>query len=270
MLPLWRDEVVIYFAPNRVALTRVTRGIRSRVVATRHCEVTGGSAGNPSAALACLSNLLTDDQWHGASARLIVADTWVRYGIVPAPVVKLDEDGRLSHARYVLADTFGDSLSDWVITLTDAPPGRTYIACAIPTALHAELEDVLLSVQLKLTSLKPKLVAAFDIWRKNLPFAEYWFVSLDEGSLAAVQITDGEWRRVHTARLGKEWPVELQRLRAIGRYTETSSGGGQLFVDATRSMRVTGMEALSDLTWLEPSTRQEGMPEFDLLQGVTI
>jgi len=270
VLPLWRDEVVVYLAPHRVALTRLKRGLRSRIIASRQCDVANGSVGNPAASFACLTDLLTDSQWQNASARVILADSWVRYGLVPAPAVTLDADGRLSHARYVLADIFGDSLAEWTVTLTDVPPGKPYLACATPEPLRAELEGVLSSAQLRLTSLQPQLVVSFNAWRRQLPTDECWFVSIDEGSLAAVQVVDGIWNRVHTARLSAQWTVELQRLRAFGRFTEASSGGSRLFVDAPLNMRTQGREALPELDWLEPDARLSRVPEFDLLQRVAV
>jgi hypothetical protein len=268
VLPLWRDEVVVYLAPQRVAVTRLQRGFGQRVVASRHCDVPNGHAGDATAAFACLAELLTDSQWQDAAVRVVLADSWVRYGLVPAPAVALDADGRLSHARYVLADTFGDSLSDWTVTLTDVPPGKPYLACATPAPLRVELEDVLAAAQLKLVSLQPQLVVSFNAWRGHLPTDECWFVSLDERSLAAVHVVDGIWTRVHTARLSSEWTIELQRLRAFGRFTQASFGAGRLWVDAPLDMRSIGRAALPELEWLEPDARLANLPAFNVLQRV--
>jgi hypothetical protein len=96
----------MYLAPHRVALTRLKRGMSGQVIASRQCDVANGSAGNPSASFACLTDLLTDSQWQDASARVILADSWVRYGLVPAPAVTLDTDGRLSHAPLMCSPIF--------------------------------------------------------------------------------------------------------------------------------------------------------------------
>jgi hypothetical protein len=113
-------------------------------------------------------------------------------------------------------------------------------------------------------------VVSFNAWRRQLPTDACWFVSIDEGSLAAVQVVDGIWKRVHTARLSAQWTVELQRLRALGRFTEASSDGSRLFVDAPLNMRTQGRAALPELDWLEPDGRLSRLPEFDLLQRVAV
>jgi hypothetical protein len=268
VLPQWRDEVVAYIAPHRVALARINRGLRPRVVASVESTLESNPAANPQAAFARLAELIADSQWQHAAARVVLADAWVRYGIVPAPAVNLDADGQLSHARYVLADHYGDTLSDWSITLTDVPPGRPYVVCATPSPLRSELSDVLAAAQLSLISLQPQLVVSFNAWRTRLPADESWFVSIDEGSLAAVHVVGGEWQRVHTVRLSSDWTVELQRLRAFGRYTESQAGAGQLYIDAPVSMRTDGRRALPELGWLEPDARQERMPVLNVLQRV--
>jgi len=91
---------------------------------------------------------------------------------------------------------------------------------------------------------------------------------VDTGTLAAVQVVNGDWRRVHTVRLSSDWTVELQRLRAFGRYTETNIGSAPLFIDAPISMRADGRRALPELEWLEPDGSQEGMPMLNLLRRV--
>ena len=71
MLRLWREQVVAYLAPERVALMRVTGGMRTRVLASQSCVVADGHPGNPAPAFACLSEMLTDGQFQDAEVRVI-------------------------------------------------------------------------------------------------------------------------------------------------------------------------------------------------------
>src|SRR3989442_630990 len=91
---------------------------------------------------------------HGAAAGAVVADhSWARYGIVPWPATRLDAKGRLTHARFVLGDTYGEAVADWAVSLADAPPGHSYVACAMPATLRSALEDTLAPARLALVSL---------------------------------------------------------------------------------------------------------------------
>lgn len=249
MSPLWRDEVAIYLAPRKLALARRARGVEGRVVAATEVAVPGGAL-DVTPALARLADVLGEPTWHGAAARVVVADAWARYGIVPWTTGRLDAAGRLTHARCVLGDAYGEAVADWTVTLADTPPGRASVACAMPPALRGALEDLLPRARLTLASLQPQLVVAFNAWRHRLPADDTWFVSVDDGALSAVHVRDGAWDRVHMARLSPDWTVELERLQAFARVTRAAGAVGRMFVDAPGWMRG-GAGASEGIEWLE-------------------
>jgi hypothetical protein len=248
--PLWRDEVAIYLAPRRLALVRRARGVAPRIVAATELAVPDGTFGDVRPALARLADVLTETTWHGGAALVVVADPWTRYGIVPWPATRLDAAGRLTHARYVLGDTYGEAVADWAVTLADTPPGRSCLACAMPATLRCALEETLAPARLALVSLRPQLIVAFNAWRGRLPVDDTWFVSVDDGSLSAIHLSQGAWDRVHQARLSLDWRVELERLQAFARVTRAAGALGRMFVDAPAWMRQ-GVDASAGIEWLE-------------------
>jgi hypothetical protein len=267
--PLWRDEVAIFVAPRRIALARRMKGVSPRLSSATEVAVPGQSS-DFAPMLARLADVLTEPTWQDAHARVIVADPWARYGIVPWPNLRLDNEGRLSHARYVLAESYGDALSDWNVCLADTPPGRAYVACAMPATLRSGLEETLAGARLKLASMQPQLIVAFNAWREQLPPDDAWFVSLDEGSLAAVHLSQGAWDRVHMARLSQDWGIELERLRAFGRLSR-SGGTTRMLVDAPVWMRTAhpARAASEDFEWLDADgSKDEVRNQLALLQRV--
>ena len=251
MSPLWRDEIAIYLAPRKLALVRRARGLRPRVVAATELAVAPGTAGDTGAVFARLADVLTDPTWHGAAARVVVADhSWARYGIVPWPAARLDAAGRLTHARYLLGDIWGESMAGWAVTLADTPPGDSSVICAMPATLRSSLENALAPARLVLVSLQPRLIVAFNAWRHRLPADDAWFVSLDHGLLSAVHLSNGAWDRVHMARLSLDFRVELERLKAFSRLARTDSAPASMFVDAPAWMR-RGAAPSAGIEWLE-------------------
>jgi hypothetical protein len=263
--PLWRDEVAIFVGPRKIALARRARGLKPRVASATEIAV-AGHFGDFGPTLARLAGVLAEPTWQDAVARVIVADPWARYGIVPWPNLRLDGDGRLSHARYVLAENYGDAVSDWNVSLADTPPGRAYVACAMPAGLKAGLEETLAGARLKMVSLQPQLIVAFNAWREQLPTDDAWFVSLDEGSLAAVHLSQGAWDRVHMTRLSQDWGIELERLRAFGRLSRSGAAGTRMLVDAPAWMRA-AHKVSEDFEWLE-SEQGDSSHQLALLQRV--
>ena len=254
MSPPWRDEVAIYLGPGKLALVRRARRLTKRVVAATELTVPGNTAGDIGPVLARLAEVLTEPVWHRAAARVVVADhPWVCYGIVSWPAARLDATGRLTHASYVLGDAYGETVADWTVTLDDTPPGRSYVACAMPATLRGALEDTLAPAGLALVSLKPQLIVAFNAWRHLLPADDTWFVSVGDRSLSAVHLSRGAWDRVHMARLSSDLSVELERLQAFGRLTRPSGSPGHMFVDAPAWMR-RGAAVNPGIEWLEEGT----------------
>jgi len=263
--PLWRDEIAIYLAPRKIALARRERGLRPRVSAATEVAVPEGRIGDTAPAFSRLAEVLAEPTWQNAMARIVIADPWVRFGLVPAPMQRLDSEGRRAHARYVLADTYGEALKDWNIVIQDGPPDLAAVVCAMPGDLKPALEAVLAPAQLTMVSLQPQLVVAFNAWRDRLPRTESWFVSLEDGWLSAVHVANGAWDRVHMARLSGDWTVELERLQAFGRLTRAAEGGGRMFVSAPVWMRERGQSLGAELEWLE-SASPEGGPAQELVE----
>lgn len=265
MSPPWRDEVAIYLAPRKLALARRSRGLRRRVVAATEVAVAAETPDDLGAVFTRLATVLSEPTWHGAAARVVVADPWARYVVVPWPASRLDASGRLAHARYVLGDTYGEALADWTVTLADAPPGRPYVACAMPATLRGALEEALAPARLALVSLQPQLVVAFNAWRRRLPAEDTWFVSLDDRSLSAVHLRHGAWDRVHMARLSSDWRVELERLQAFAALTRSAGALDRMFVDAPACVR-RGAAACPGIAWLEDSAWDAQAHELAVLQ----
>jgi hypothetical protein len=249
--PLWRDEIGIYLAPHKLVLTRLGRGVRPRTLREASWQNPAAGALHWAAPLAALDAKLASTDWQRAVVRLVLADHWVRYAIVPHSPVINGEAERMIQARHVLAGIYGDVVSQWSLTLGDTRPGLPAVACAVPTALLEDLNLVLARYKLPLKSMEPQLVAAYNHWRGRLPDGGAWFVTLEQGTLAAARLVRGAWDRVHCVRIGADWTVELRRLQTFGRLASSSVQEGIVYVDAPAGLREAAGARGDGLTWLE-------------------
>ena len=266
MSPLWRDEVGIYVSPRRVVLTRMKRGIRPANVAERNCPVENGEASQWEPALDVLESCLADATWHKATGRLVVANHWARYAMVPWSDALSDQGERIQHARYCLSKTYGDVVTQWTVTLNEAPPGVPQVACAIPTDLLDGISRMTEQHGLRVKSVQPQLIAAFNSWRGKLPKGGAWFVTLEEGSLAAAHIAQNGWDRVRAVRIGNDWEVELKRLQTFGRLASANAEEGRVYVDAPQWLREKSRAGEAAFEWLVDDAKGELNPRFALLQ----
>lgn len=254
MSPLWRDEIGIYLAPHKLALTRLARGVRPRSVGEANWSNELEDDTHWSNSLHALDALLGKAEWQGAVARIVVSDHWVRYAMVPFSDVLTGAAERQAHARHVLNGIYGEVVSQWVVTLADSRPGRAQVACALPAQLLEELQTILMRHRIPLRSLQPQLVSAYNHWRNRLPEGGAWFVSIEQGSLAAARLGSGNWDRVHSVRIGADWAVELRRLQTFGRLANAQAQEGRVYVDAPAALRIAAGAGGADLEWLDEET----------------
>ncbi|HWJ35201.1 MAG TPA: hypothetical protein VNR70_08040 [Steroidobacteraceae bacterium] len=254
MSPLWRDEVGIYLAQRRVCLVRIRRGIRPSLAAELdHADPLAAAGWD--GALALLERQFAESTWSDARVRVVIADHWVRYSVVPWSDALSSATERLAHARELMTGVFGAEMSDWTVSLSDAPPGSSRLASAMPTALLQALRDSAARHGHRLASVQPQLIAAYNTWRHVLPAGEAaWFVTVEEGSLAALRMCGDGIDRVHAVRIGLDWARELKRLQTFGRLASASPNDGRVYVDLPEALRTLRPDASADLEWLhEPN-----------------
>jgi hypothetical protein len=265
--PLWRDEIAIYLAPRRVTLARMKRGVRPQFVRTQDSAVIGERIGGWDAAIGVLGGCLVDPIWNNAACRIIIANHWIRFAIVPWSDALSDGDERLLLAQHCLSKIYGDVVSQWCVTLNEAPPGRPQVACAMPRALLDDIERHTESCGLRIRSIQPQLVAAFNCWRAQLPGAGGWFVTLEEGSLAAAHLSHGAWDTVRAVRTDNNWGVELRRLQTESRLAGKEAE--RIHLDAPPEFRAVVEGASDEVVWLgEPAGAVDTASPLTLLQRI--
>jgi hypothetical protein len=247
----WRDEIGIYLCPHRLCLVRMEGGLRPRRVCEEQQTLSAGTTGWE-AILQLLSRQLAAPEWPDARVRAVIGDRWVRYAIVPWSDSLMAAGEQMAHARERMRMIFGDDLAEWTVTLSEAPPGQTRVACAMPNVLLDGLRMVVDEHGKKLISVQPQLIAAYNSWRHRFAVAEpVWFVTVEKGTLAALLAGTKGINRVHAVRIGADWGRELKRLQTISRLGGVSPMDGRVYVDAPRTLRAALSGMSEHLIWLD-------------------
>jgi hypothetical protein len=234
-----------------MCLVRMRLGFGPRVVREQDFMLENASAVGWENPLASLEEKLVSAEWKGGRLLVVIADCWVRYATVPYVAELSGAEECEAYARGLLANAYGDAISDWVISLSSVPPGAVRVACATPPTLLAKLREVCARTGTKLISVQPQLIAAYNSWRHRIPDGSAWFVTVDGESLAAARLAPDGFDRVHTVRIGSDWTRELKRLQTFGRLASTSEQGGRVYVDAPSTFRVADLAQGEELEWLE-------------------
>jgi len=253
--PLWRDELGLYLAPRRLCMVRLKRGLRPTLAGEHEQVLESDQMGHWGPVLEAADTLLSQPQWGGALLRVVLADWWARYAIVPWVAEVNSGEERVAHARQLLSSAYGEGVSTWAVQVSDAPPTVPRVACTMPADLVEGVRALAARHGVRVASLQPQLIVAYNTWREQLPASGSWFVSIGEGTLAAARVVDHSWDRVHSVRIGPDWARELKRLQTFGRLASLNPQDGQVYVDAPYAWREVAGPAGRDLHWLEDGER---------------
>jgi len=225
--PLWRDEVGAYLSPHRLCLVRMKRGAKPTHAAEHEVRFEDARTESWAAALEAFASMLAQPPWAGARTRVVIADHWARYAIVPWVAALNSAQERLAHGRQLLTSLYGEAVAGWELCISEAPPQAARVVCAVPGELLAGVRAACAAQGSALLSLQPQLVGAYEAWRHCLPHSNAWFVSVEQGSLAAARLGRHGWDRVHSVRIGSDWMRELKRLQTFGRLASNSRKRGR-------------------------------------------
>jgi hypothetical protein len=249
--PLWRDEIGAFLGPRGIVLARMQRGIRPKCALENHVSLEPARGGDWEPAVDAFRQQLEDARWHNANLRLVISDSWAHYALLPwSPELGRDAE-RLAHARLILSKTHGERVDEWTVSVSEAWPGSPSIVSALPTALIGELQSISAACKLKLVSLQPHLIVAYNGWRKNLGKATSWFALVDDGLLSAMHLTDGRCDGIRSVRCSADWDVEMQRMQSVWRLARGHSAAGPVYADVPLRLRKKTVSENDDLVFLD-------------------
>jgi hypothetical protein len=186
----WRDRVFVSLAP------RAVYGVRGSE--KRQAEE--------------LKDVLAG--WERAEVTIVASNRLVRYVVVPRTKDVSGETEELALARHHFARLHGERTRDWHVRYSP----DTGLASAIDLALLNELKAFFEKRKgLRLVSLQPYLMAAFNRWRARLPREGAWIVLPETEATCVALFERGSWSGVSVSRADPDQAVARERLRMGGK-----------------------------------------------------
>ncbi len=148
----------------------------------------------------------------GSRVTCIVAGDAVRYRIVPWSDELTSTAQRQVLAEHCFREAYGDAARAWEVRLHTSRHGAAALACALDTALLDRLDALVQARQLRLVSVQPSLMHAFNETAGRPEPGPYWFVCIDALWATALLMSLGE--PVHVKQLstaGLELALSLDR-----------------------------------------------------------
>ena len=161
-----------------------------------------------------LSVVLATRRGHQLS--IVLADSFVKYMLLPWNAALKNDDQWLALARHRLSTVYGAQAAEWEVKLTATAPQGARLACAIERKLIEALAEKSVAANVDLVSVQPFLVAAFnrinDAIRDLRRAGSCWLVVEEPGRLTLAYLQHGAWIAVRSRRVDERWRVVLPEI----------------------------------------------------------
>lgn len=140
----------------------------------------------------------------GETARLVLADQFVRYALLPWSDTLKTHEQWLGFARHRFCAIHGPLANDWEIKFAETAPAGPRLACAVDRELVEEIGTQFTSSNVRLLSVQPYLVAAFNQVR-HMTGGSCWMVVEEPGRLTLALFLRGVWIAIRSRRADEHW-----------------------------------------------------------------
>jgi hypothetical protein len=196
------ERLRIGLAPDRVDLVRLGSWL-GRGPARQLGADCAPALGQPpwQAALDALAAPLAELGVRGEAVLVVLSNHLVRYLVLPWQAelngaAEVEQWARLHFER-----TYGVAAADWLIRSCDGGYGRPQVACAVDRQLVEQLGARLAGLGLRLASLQPLLMAAYNEARRQFQ-GRTAFAIVEAGRVCMSLLDADGWREIASRRTG--------------------------------------------------------------------
>lgn len=198
------ERLHIGLAPGRVDVLRLGARLGRAAPLERAvpCEPV---AGQPAwqAALQALQAPLAELGRRGEGVAVVLSNHFVRYLVLPWQAELSGATEIEAWARLQFEQTFGAAASEWTLRIAAPGWGRPLVACAVDAALLEQLGQQLTALGLRLASLQPLLMAAYNTRRRGFKGATA--LAVVEAGRVCLGVMDPQgWRQIASRRAGAD------------------------------------------------------------------
>ncbi len=208
MSQLWRDQIQVFLAPERVDLVRTARGFKpvQSAKVTVLCEQVQGVPAWDSA-LRQLEQKLGDAA--GAGLSMTLSNHFVRYIALPPQAEITSPEEVKSYAIFRMREVYAERADFWILSVSEWSPVNGAVCAAIPRELMARVEEMAARHQFKLKEIEPYLASAYDRWQKLLRGDKIYFVVIETGRICVALLINGTWYSIRNQRILQNVADEL-------------------------------------------------------------
>ena len=205
------DELHVSLSPAQVGVAQVRRSLGIKGI-KREVIVKQSIACSPApqafvwdGAMQALDSLLPQYAEAHPNVIIVLSNHFVRYALVPWSDLVTGEEQLQAYTRHFFKITYGAMSANWTLRLSRASVGASQLASAVDEKLLTACSEVVKQHGLRLVSVQPYLMSAFNQLKLQLQGMDAWFALAEPGSICLAQLQQGKWVRFRTIRLGNSW-----------------------------------------------------------------
>ncbi|MGQ7817206.1 hypothetical protein ACUTAH_16315 [Metapseudomonas furukawaii] len=194
---LWPEALTAVIGPRSLGLYR-----RDLCLGHAVFEAAGGPAWP--AALEALEPLLARSAPGRARLRVLLSSHYTRFCLVPWSDAIGSPAELEGYARLCFEDLYGAQGEGWSLRLSPEAAGLPRLAAAVPEELLARLRALARGARLRLESVQPYLMAAFNRHRAAIGVDDFLFLVAEPERGSLLQARGGRWASVRSVALGAD------------------------------------------------------------------
>ncbi|MFW0758059.1 hypothetical protein ACN1C3_25600 [Pseudomonas sp. H11T01] len=192
---LSRDRYIAVLGANGIGLCR-RRGQENHWLGS--VGLIGERYVDWSLAVDTLEHLLSEHAPQGAELSVVLSAHYQRYCLIPWSEQINSPKELLAYAQACFEDIYGVSAQPWSVTLSPEAAGSSRIAAALPQELLLRLRTMATQHGLRLRSVQPYLMTAFNRFQRQLRQGDLLFVVAEPLRSVLLLKRAGQWHAVHS------------------------------------------------------------------------
>lgn len=230
MLRSWTDRLQLYVGPGTVSMLRISGPLRPRVIARHAWQAEATGRDDWQGALAELAATLQLPEWQQASVQVRLSSSLAPLRLSPWES-RLTPGERAAMLRHRYSEIHGEALKHALVAVADVGYGRAGLAAAADPRLIEALQATCGGRGLRLRTIQPLWMAAFNRWRREIGTGDAWLLLAEPETLTLGLLQGGAWAGIRTQPAVAGWENDLEaRLSREAFYHGVEAGAFPLFV----------------------------------------
>jgi hypothetical protein len=265
-----RDELRVVIYRDQIQLVRIgrqltLRGKQARILEKKNFPFTVAEGKYSDVAIQALESALSALPLRPAFSSVLLSNHFMSYAMVEMNQSLTGEAEELAYAKHCFVQLYGAGAESWEIRLSRDDSGTRQLASALDAAFLQNLRAAFARSGIKLKSLQPCLMTAFNNSHSELQNQDAWFVLFENDSLCVGLVKQGRLSSVRTMNVDQDWLEKLTEILDRESYLSDSDiAPDKIFLWAPEYVK-TDMpkSARWKIQKVKPEIRASFAPDFD-------